>query len=149
MIIDDCQGGTGVLDVLFQQEGVYMSNILDMLCQYLDWLKEHPEGAYLNYGAKQTPALYQMDRVRELLDVFYKDYLREHDLFRELDAKTGCCKFCEKELDPGKTYIWNGRYNICDECEEEMRPDEDQANQILEHILFYVENRFGEKLTGL
>ena len=149
LIVDDCQGGTGVLDVLFQQEGVYMSNILDMLCQYLDWLKEHPEGAYLNYGAQQIPQLYMFDDLRQVLDVFFKDYLREHDLFKALDTKTGCCALCEKQLTPTQTYLWNDKHNICEECEQEIRPDEEQANRILRHILHFIKTRFNEELGQL
>jgi len=149
LIVDDCQGGTGVLDTLFQQEAVYISNILDMLCEYLDWLKAHPDRAYLNYGAEQAPQLYQMEAVRELLSVFYKDYLREHDLFQEMDTKTGCCALCQKTLTPGETYIWNNKHNICDECEQELRPDAEQANEILQHICYFIEQRFKEKVGPL
>lgn len=149
LIVDDCQGGTGVLDILFQQEAVYISNILDMLCEYLDWLKEHPKGAYLNYGAEETPQLYQLECVRDLLSVFYKGYLREHDLFRDLDAKMGCCKLCEKMLSPDETYIWNNEHSICQECEQELRPDVEQADEILQHICCFIEQRFKEKIGTL
>ena len=148
LIVDDCQGGTGVLDILFQQEAVYVSNILDMLCEYLDWLQEHPQGAYLNYGSAETPQLYKLERVRELLDVFYKGYQREHDLFQEMD-KRNCCALCEKNLTAGETYVWNNKYNICPECEDEMVPNQEQADQILQHIRRFVERRFGEKLGNI
>jgi len=149
LIIDDCQGGTGVLDTLFQPEAVYISNILDMLCEYLDWLQDHPEGAYLNYGAKQTPELYQFEAVRTVLDVFHKDYRREHDLFQAMDSRKNRCKFCEQVLSADNSYIWNNKHNICTECEEEIRPDEQQANQILEYICTFIQDRFGEKLGPL
>lgn len=149
LIVDDCQGGTGVLDILFQKEAVYISNILDMLCEYLDWLSEHPEGAYLNYGAEEIPQLYQLERVREILDVFHKGYQREHDLFREMETKDGYCKLCEKALSADDTYIWNGKHTICGECEAEMCPDGEQADKILQHICRFIEERFGEKFDPL
>lgn len=145
LIVDDCQGGTGVLDILYQEQAVYISNILDMLCEYLDWLKEHPEGAYLNYGAAETPQLYQLERVREILNVFYKGYQREHDLFGTMETQN-CCKFCEKPLPAGESFVWGSKYNICAECDEELIPDEAQANQILQYILHFIEQRFGEKM---
>ena len=145
LIIDDCQGGTGVLDVLYDPEAVYLGNILDMLCDYLDWLEKHPENAYLNFGAKNCPRLYELSRVRKLLDAFSRRYRREHDLFQSLQMGN-CCVFCGKELSMDASYLWNNKYNVCSECNDEYVPSEEETGWILSHIRKFLDRRFGVTL---
>ena len=148
LIVDDCEGGTGVLDMLFDSEAVYLSNILDMLCKYLDWLEEHPEGAYLNFGADERPALYDLVRIRELLDPFQKEYQREHDLFRRL-TPDNVCVFCGKDLQTEESFLWNNRHNICSECNDEYVPTAEETALILDYIGTYLTRRFGVTLPDV
>lgn len=149
LIVDDCEGGTGVLDLLFEPEAVYFSNILDMLCAYLDWLEDHPEKSYLNFGAEKRPAIYQLERVRKILSIFAHSYQREHDLFQSMMQDENCCKFCGKPLLDEETFIWRNRHNICAECHNEMVPDEQQLNQIAQHICRMLDSRFGVKMPDV
>lgn len=146
LIVDDCEGGTGVLDILYDPEAVYLSNILDMLCDYLDWLEKHPENAYLYFGAKTCPSLFVLPKIRSLLDPFYRPYLREHDLFQQLKP-SNVCTFCGKTLTQEDSYLWENRYNICGECNEEYIPSQQEAGWILNHIRRFLDHRFGVKLN--
>ena len=146
LIVDDCEGGTGVLDMLYDPEAVYLSNILDMLCDYLDWLAKHPENAYLNYGAQACPPIYELSQVRNLLDPFYRPYLREHDLFQKLNPQNHCV-FCGKELVMGESYLWNNQHNICVDCSEEYVPNEEETGWMLSHIRKFLNQRFGVTLN--
>lgn len=148
LIVDDCEGETGVLDMLFDGEAVYLSNILDMLCKYLDWLEEHPEGAYLNFGAEERPILYDLVRIRELLEPFQKEYQREHDLFRRLNPGN-VCVFCGKDLQTEESFLWNNRHNICSECNDEYVPTAEETTWILDYIGTYLTRRFGVTLPDV
>lgn len=147
LIIDDCEGGTGVLDMLYDSEAVYLSNILDMLCHYLDWLEEHPEGAYLNFGAEERPTLYELVRLRELLSPFYKPYLREHDLFSRL-TPTNVCRFCEDDLSDQEYVLWQNRHRMCETCDSEYRPTEEEAGWILDYVYTFLSRRFSVTLPA-
>ncbi len=145
LIVDDCEGGTGVLDMLYDPEAVYLSNILDMLCDYLDWQAKHPENAYLNFGANSQPSMYEMNQVRNLLSPFSRPYLREHDLFQKLNPANHCI-FCGAKLEMGESFLWNNRHNICPSCSGEHVPDAQEITWILKHIRKFLEERFGVTL---
>ncbi len=147
LILDDCQGGTGVLDLLYDQEGNFLSNILGMLCDYLDWQRTHEKGTYFYFGAETEPEIYDLVNLRQVLQPFMRRYVREHDLFTEL-AGQNCCAFCGDSLRGRESYLWQSRLNICANCVGEYRPDEAQCGQILDYILDLLTRRFNVDLPG-
>ncbi len=142
IIMDDCKGGTGVLDILFDPEATYLRNILDMLYDYLCWLEKHPEDTYLYFGAEECPSLFELGRVKELISVFSRRYFREDDLMKKLNLNDSC-KFCAASLTSEQTYLWNNKYNICAECEEEYKPNEEECGLILKNVTKFLYESFG------
>lgn len=145
LIVDDCEGGTGVLDMLYSPEGIYLRNVLDMLGDYLNWLKDHEEGSYLYFGAKECPALYDLPGLRQLIQVFSRRYIREHDLLQDLQL-TNCCSFCGTTLTPDNSYLWENGRQICGDCQNAHKPTAEETVQILDHIRWFLSERFGVTL---
>ncbi len=141
LIVDDCQGGTGVLDLLYDQEGTFLSNVLGMLCDYLDWQRTHEPGTYFYFGAKMEPEIYDLVGLRQVLQPFMRRYIREHDLFTEL-ADQNCCGFCGESLQGGESYLWQNRLNICGRCQGEYCPDQGEWGEILKYILDLLKRSF-------
>ncbi len=144
LIVDDCRGGTGALDLLYDQEGVFLSNILGMLCDYLDWQRTHEAGTYFYFGAGTEPELYDLAGLRQVLQPYKRRYVREADLFAELAGRNRC-GFCGESLQTGEVCLWQDRINICGHCEEEYRPDEEECGQILGYIQDWLNCRFHVK----
>lgn len=145
LIVDDCEGGTGVLDMLYSPEGIYLRNVLDMLSDYLNWLQDHEAGSYLYFGAKDCPALYDLPGLRKLIQVFSRRYIREHDLLQDLQM-TNCCSFCGSTLTPDDSFLWDNSLQICGDCQNAHRPSQEEAVQILTHIRYFLTDRFGVTL---
>ena len=144
LIVDDCQGGTGVLDMLYSPEGIYLRNVLDMLHDFLCW-QQGREDSYLYFGASSCPALFDLLGARDLLKVFSRTYVREHDLFKDLQA-ANCCEFCAMPMALGESYLWGSGVNICGTCREDYIPTEGECGQILKHCVKFLADRFGVKL---
>ncbi len=142
LIVEDCEGGCGVLDLLYAPESIYLRNVLDMLSDYLSWLQEHPQDPYLHFGAEECPALYDLPGLQDLLRVFSRQYRREHDLLQNLQL-TNCCAFCGNPLSPENSYLWNNRESICGHCQTAYKPTEEEAGAILDHVRKFLQDRFG------
>ncbi len=142
LIVDDCEGGSGVLDMLYSPEGIYLRNVLDMLGDYLNWLSDHEKGSYLYFGAQDCPAIYDLTTLRQLIQVFSHRYVREHDLLQNLQL-TNCCSFCGCTLSADDSYLWNNSRQICGACQDAHKPTAEEASQILDHIRYFLTDRFG------
>lgn len=145
LIVDDCQGGTGVLDILYSPEGIYLRNVLDMLGDYLQW-QQGKEDSYLYYGAKNCPAIFDLGGLKDLLQVFSRRYVREHDLFQNLQMNN-CCSFCGKTMGLGESYLWDNRLNACHSCLDAYAPNEEECGKILAHCLGFLQERFGVTMS--
>lgn len=141
LIVDDCQGGTGVLDVLYSPEGTYLRNVLDMMSDYLQW-QQGREESYLNFGADRTPALFDPDKLNTLMKVFSRRYVREHDLFRNL-RMANCCDLCGRSLGYGESYLWDNRLNVCRDCREAEEISQEECCLILKFCADFLTERFG------
>ena len=144
LIVDDCQGGTGVLDVLYSPEGTYLRNVLDMMSDYLQW-QQGREESYLNFGADRTPALFDPDGLNKLMQVFSRRYVREHDLFRSL-RMANCCDLCGRSLGYGESYLWDNRLNVCRDCREAGEFTPEECGKILKYCQSFLTDRFGISL---
>lgn len=144
LIVDDCQGGTGVLDVLYSPEGTYLRNVLDMMSDYLQW-QQGREESYLNFGADRTPALFDLDGLNKLMKVFSRRYVREHDLFRSL-RMANCCDLCGRGLGHGESYLWDNRLNVCRDCREAEEITREECGLILQYAQSFLTDRFGISL---
>lgn len=144
LIVDDCQGGTGVLDVLYSPEGTYLRNVLDMMSDYLQW-QQGREECYLHFGADRLPAIFDMGKLNELLKVFSRRYVREHDLFQNLQM-INCCQLCGKPLGYGESYLWDNRLNVCQSCRESEGLTQEECGKILTHCAKVLTERFGISL---
>lgn len=144
LIVDDCQGGTGVLDVLYSPEGSYLRNVLDMFSDFLQW-QQGREESYLNFGGDHMPALFDLDGLNRLLKVFSRRYVREHDLFQRLHL-TNCCDLCGKSLGYGESYLWDNRLNVCRECRDDSGYTREECGLILNFCGKFLTERFGVAL---
>lgn len=147
LIVDDCVDGSGVLDILYAPEGMYFTNILDMLYDYLKWQEDQSDAPYIYFGNETCPAIYDISGLTEILRVFAKTYTREHDLLSK-HSQSHRCSFCGNDLRMG-SYLWNNRLNICEECHNELRPAADQHQQILDHICRFYSEQFGAVISGV
>ena len=143
LIVDDCVGGTGALDVLFEPEGTFLQNVLWMLSDYLNWQKESEASPYIFFGMDYEPGIFDMEGIRVVLQSFARAYVREHDIYSQLDTENRCT-LCQQKID--EPYLWHGKYMICQECSEDYLPDEEEAAQILEYAKQYLIDTFSIKL---
>lgn len=141
LIADDCQGGTGVLDLLYSQDQGYLYSVLDMMSDYLQWQRNRTE-SYLNFGADSMPAVFDLNKLDEMMRVFSRRYVREHDLFQSLQMNN-CCAFCGKPLGYGESYLWDNRLNVCRDCREGFALEAEDGGRILKHAVKFLTDRFG------
>ena len=146
LFVDDCVGGSGALNQIFEPEGTFLQNILWMLSDYLDWQKENEPSPYIFFGMDEQPAVFDLDGTRTVLQSFARDYVREHDINRQIEDANRCF-ICDDYLD--EPILWKDRHMICQDCGEEYVPDPDEAEQILAYARNYLEDSFSITLPVL
>lgn len=116
-IIEDVQGGNGVVETLTDGSAIMISNLLHIAADFLSWLHT-PAGKeykYLNFGYEQTPAVFDFAGLEKLISQF-RQQVERSELVRTNDDSR--CFFCHKHLEEGKgERLEDGRL-ICDKCKE-------------------------------
>lgn len=140
LIVEDCVGGTGAMELLFEENATYLRNALWMLHEYLEWQKDNEPSPYIFFGMDTQPDIFDLDGLRAVLQGFARKYVREHDVHSQIDAANRCTLCGKKAVDP---FLWNEKHMICRECSEAYVPDCDEATQIMEYAKQYLEESFG------
>ena len=143
LIVDDCVGGTGAMNLLFDAEGTFLQNILWMLSDYLQWQKDNEKSPYIFFGLETQPEIFDLDGLRPILQSFSRNYVREYDIHSQLDAANRCV-LCGQTIDD--PCLWHGKKMICRDCAEEYTPDADEAAQILAYARKYLIDTFAIEL---
>lgn len=116
-IIEDISGGNGVVDTLVDGKGIMVTNLLHVVADFLAWsISASGQGLnYLNFGNDTCPAVFDMEKLEEVVRQFRHDVARS-EMVRFYDDNT--CFFCHKQLeaDEGET-LEDGRI-ICEDCKE-------------------------------
>ena len=146
LLVDDCEGGTGAMNLLFEPEGTFLQNILWMLSDYLEWQKDNEPYPYIFFGMEEQPAIFDLDGIRPILQSFARNYVREHDVHSQLNAENRC-HLCGLDID--EPYLWHGKHMICQDCSEEYAPDEEEAFLILKYAVHYLVSTFQVELPEL
>lgn len=139
LLVDDCTGGTGALDLLFAPEGTFIQNVLWMLGDYLEWQRENENSPYIFFGMDTQPTIFDLDGIRPILQVFTTKHEREAELRSQLKT-INRCTFCGEPMD--QSYLWHNKYEICQCCSGEYTPDESEANRILRYTAGYLMEQF-------
>lgn len=143
LIVDDCRGGTGAMNLLFDAEGTFLQNVLWMLSDYLQWQKDNEKSPYIFFGLETQPEIFDLDGLRAVLQDFSRSYIREYDIHSRLDAANRC-SLCNRPVEDPR--LWHGKQMICRKCSEEYTPDADEAAQILSYIRKYLTDTFAIEL---
>lgn len=116
-IIEDIQGGNGVVETLIDGTGIMITNLLHIAADFLSWMKT-PAGEgyqYLRFGYEQTPAVFDFDGLEKLISQF-RHQVEHSELVRIDDENT--CFFCHRPLEEGKGQRLSDGRMICDRCKE-------------------------------
>lgn len=146
LILDDCQSGSGTLELLFDKQGTYITNLLWVLYDYLEWQRNEASPPYLYFGLDHQPAIFDFDGLRSILKTYYNEHERELTVEKET-APTCRCGLCSKRIDT--PYLWHNTVEICRSCGEDYAPTEDEARKILEHVVAYLTDTFDITLPTL
>ncbi len=142
LIIEDCEGGVGAMDLLYEEDATFLRNIFWMLDDYLQWQKENEPVPYLYYGRDSEPRIFDIASLRPIMQAFARSYVREHDIASEMEA-VNRCELCGRPLD--ESILRDGRV-ICRRCSEERVPTQDEAARILRYAQDFLRERFGVEL---
>lgn len=116
-IIEDIQGGNGVVETLVDGNGIMVTNLLHVVADFLAWVIS-PAGKdynYLNFGYAQRPAVFDIEKLESIVRQFRHDVERS-ELVRLYSENA--CFFCHRlmESDQGQE-LEDGR-TICQTCLE-------------------------------
>lgn len=146
LLVDDCEGGTGAIDLLFAPEGTFLQNVFWMLGDYLEWQRENESSPYIFFGMDTQPTIFDLDGIRPILQVFTKAHQREPELHSQLEIANRCT-LCGEPVD--EPYLWHDKHMICQCCSEEYTPNEEEANRVLRYAADYLAEQFSVTLPQL
>lgn len=116
-VIEDIQGGNGIVESLVDGNGIMVTNLLHTAADFLSWLDsaEGQECRYLNFGYNEMPSVFDVAKLEELIRQFRHEVERS-ELVRLSGSNT--CFFCRKVLEAEQgTELEDGRV-ICPACIE-------------------------------
>ena len=146
LIVDDCEGGSGSTELLFDAQGVYMLNLLWMLSEYLEWQSKEDTAPYLYFGLEDQPRIFDFERLRGILKTFAEEYEREsHVLVKAAPSRN--CQLCGKDII--KPYLWHDNVEICQRCGTDYIPTEAEAQEILKYAMDYLTDTFAITLPDI
>jgi len=137
VVIEDVQGGNGVVESLTDGSGIMINNLLHIAADFLSWLHT-PAGEdykYLNFGYEQTPAVFDFAGLEKLISQFRQQVERSQLVRANEDSR---CFFCHKHLDEGKgERLEDGRL-ICDKCRESSVDTYEGLDKLSEQVMTFV-----------
>lgn len=146
LIVDDCEGGTGAMNLLYEPEGTFLKNVFWMLSDYLEWQANSDTKSYLYFGTDAMPAIFDIEGIRQVLKNFAYSFVREHDVNINLNAED-LCDICGLKID--QPYLWHGTRTICERCANEYAPDEEECRRILAYAIDYLIDQFSVRIPEM
>lgn len=138
-IIEDIQGGNGVVETLIDGNGIMVTNLLHVAADFLAWLQS-PAGAeydYLRFGYDQMPAVFDVNKLEETIRQFRHDVERS-ELIRRYSENA--CFFCHRELEEEQgQQLEDGRV-ICQDCIESSVSTFEELDACLAAVLGEIKN---------
>lgn len=133
-IIEDIQGGNGVVETLIDGSGIMITNLLHIAADFLSWLHT-PAGQdyrYLNFGYEEVPPLFDFEGLEKLIAQF-RHRVERSELVRINDEEA--CFFCHRALEDGKgERLEDGRL-ICDRCKESSVDTYEELDEISSQVM--------------
>lgn len=116
-IIEDIEGGNGVVESLVDGNGIMITNLLHVAADFLAWLGSAAgrDYNYLNFGYEQTPSVFDLAKTEEIIRQFRHEVERS-ELVRLYGSNT--CFFCRKQLEDGTGMELEDGRTICPSCVE-------------------------------
>lgn len=116
-IIEDINGGNGIVETLVDGGGIMVANLLHVAADFLSWLgtTAAQDYSYLNFGYEEIPAIFDVAKTEEVIRQFRHDVERS-ELVRLYG--TNNCHFCHKPLEDGQGMELEDGRVICTSCVE-------------------------------
>lgn len=138
-IIEDIQGGNGVVETLIDGSGIMVTNLLHIAADFLSWLHT-PAGQdyrYLNFGYEEVPPLFDFEGLEKLIAQF-RHQVERSELVRINDEEA--CFFCHRALEDGKgERLEDGRL-ICDRCKESSVDTYEELDELSSQVMDTIRN---------
>lgn len=114
-IIEDVQGGNGVVETLVDGNGIMVTNLLHTVADFLAWIRssENSLCAYLRYGYEEIPSVFDVERLEHIVRQFRHEIERS-ELVRLYDKNT--CFFCRCALNSEQSVQLEDNRIICEKC---------------------------------
>jgi len=115
VIIEDVQGGNGVVETLVDGNGIMVTNLLHTVADFLAWIQssENSSCAYLRYGYEEMPSVFDVERLEHIVRQFHHEIERS-ELVRLYDKNT--CFFCCCALNSEQSVQLEDNRIICEKC---------------------------------
>ncbi|MBR6593589.1 MAG: hypothetical protein IKK83_00185 [Clostridia bacterium] len=116
-VIEDIDGGNGVVETLVDGNGIMVTNLLHVVADFLAWINS-PVGQgfrYLHFGYDACPAVFDFAKLDEIVKQFRQDVERS-ELVRIHDDNT--CFFCHKQVEDEELQELEDGRAICRSCSE-------------------------------
>ncbi len=133
-IIEDVQGGNGVVETLIDSNGIMVTNLLHVVADFLGWYKtaDGQRCRYLNFGYDHQPAVFDMDKLEGIVRQFKHDIERS-ELVRLYDSDA--CFFCHRPVSENDGMILEDGRKICPECLENSVSTFEELDKCLADVL--------------
>ena len=133
-IIEDIQGGNGVVETLVDGNGIMVTNLLHVVSDFLTWLKtaEGQKCTYLNFGYDTLPAVFDAVNLEKIVKQFRHEIERS-ELVRIRDKSS--CFFCRCSLDSAESIELEDGRTICEKCCEDTVNTFEKLEECLGDVL--------------
>ncbi len=114
-IIEDIQGGNGVVETLVDANGIMITNLLHVVADYLAWLRaaDSNAGSYLSFGYEKLPGIFNSNELENIVKQF-RHKIERSELVRLRDKNI--CFFCHCELNSDQSVQLEDGRVICEKC---------------------------------
>lgn len=138
-IIEDIQGGNGVVETLAEANGIMITNLLHVVSDYLAWLrsKNNQASSYLKFGYEKLPGIFNSDELEKIVKQF-RHSIERSELVRLRDKNI--CFFCHCELNSDQAVQLEDGRVICEKCCESSVNTFEELDTCLAEVIDSIKN---------
>ena len=138
-VIEDIQGGNGVVETLADANGIMITNLLHVVADYLVWLKskDNKSCSYLKFGFENLPGIFNSDELENIVKQF-RHKIERSELVRLRDKNT--CFFCHCELNSDQSVQLEDGRVICEKCCESSVNTFEELDSCLAEVIDSIKN---------